>query len=59
MPRGKEGKANRAFIKPGEGKKFRLVNRSYRDLAGFAPGASQHVLAPIGEAAEDMTVDEM
>ena len=59
MPRGKEGKANRAFIKPGEGKKFRLVNRSVRDLAGYAPGAGQHVLAPIGETAEDLSAEEM
>jgi protein LTV1 len=59
MPRGKEGKANRAFIKPGEGKKFRLVNRSVRDLAGYAPGAGQHVLAPIGETAEDLSIEEM
>lgn len=50
MPRQK----SRSFIKPGEGKKFKLVNRSIRDLGGYVDGAGQHVLAPIDEKYEDM-----
>merc|ERR1712136_515975 len=51
-------KNRRRFIKPGEGKKFRLVNRSIRDLGGYVEGAGQHVLAPIGERPEDFSDEE-
>ena len=34
MPR----KNNRRFIKPGEGQKFKLMNRSIRDLGGYVDG---------------------
>merc|ERR1712130_35991 len=54
MPR----KNNRRFIKPGEGQKFKLMNRSIRDLGGYVDGAGQNVLAPIDENFEDMDAQE-
>lgn len=46
-------KQTKKFIKPGEGKKFKLVNRSIRDLGGYVDGAGQNVLASINEAEDE------
>ena len=55
---GRNAKKNRSFIKPGAGTKFKLVNRSIRDLGGYVDGAGQHVLAPIDEKYEDLDEHE-
>lgn len=55
---GRNAKKNRSFIKPGAGTKFKLVNRSIRDLGGYVDGAGQHVLAPIDEKYEDLDDNE-
>jgi len=49
----------RHFIKPGSGSKFRLLNRSIRDLEGYAEGAGHNVLAPIEENYEDMDLEDL
>lgn len=49
----------RHFIKPNSGTKFRLVNRSIRDLEGYAEGAGQNVLAPIDENYDDLDIDDI
>ena len=46
----------RQYIKPGTGTKFRLVNRSIRDLGGYEVGAGANVLAPIDE---DLDYDDL
>lgn len=51
----------RHYIKPGTGTKFRLVNRSIRDLGGYEVGAGGNVLAPIDEDLDydDLDFDEI
>jgi len=49
----------RHYIKPGTGTKFRLVNRSIRDLGGYELGAGGNVLAPIEECYDDLEIDDI
>ena len=49
----------RHFVKPNAGTKFRLVNRSIRDVDGYAEGAGQNVLAPIDEDYESVDIDDI
>ena len=49
----------RQYIKPGTGTKFRLVNRSIRDLGGYEVGAGGNVLAPIDEDYDDLEFDDI
>ena len=49
----------RHYIKPGTGTKFRLVNRSIRDLGGYEDGAGGNVLAPIDECYDDLDLDDI
>ena len=48
----------RHFVKQNSGTKFKLLNRSIRDVSGYAEGAGQNVLAPIDERYDDDYDDE-